>query len=375
MLSNPSANSGAWFPPYQQPFPPVLPIPPPPPSFYDASSWSTVSQTTRREPTPFRGQGRGGRWHKRAHGGINTQRVSTSQDVNPPSTQEADFNCCGKTYKTSSAYQSHLCTHKKCDVCEYTGSGKALKDHALLEHYIPDELKFDSPEEIQKWKEARKRNYPTATHVAKKQKLASERRETGAVAETPLHRYINHIVNSDRGGRRGWGRGSRRPFAQRGGKHWRGRPTTGTSSQDPWNGHHGNADDAGGHDEDVKPMSPAPPAQAPPTRGEDCTAEGWRGESGQSMEAQDPPLPSGDDAPCPSGSSQKQRGTSAGRRKNSRVKPNRQDRSHEQLRKPTLLEKLLAAEIRKEQNAILQCIRYIVKKNFLRPANTEIKSD
>ena len=33
-------------------------------------------------------------------------------------------------------------------------------------------------------------------------------------------------------------------------------------------------------------------------------------------------------------------------------------------RQPTLLEKLLAPEIRKEQNAILQCVRYIVREEF-----------
>jgi len=35
-----------------------------------------------------------------------------------------------------------------------------------------------------------------------------------------------------------------------------------------------------------------------------------------------------------------------------------------QRRQPTLLEMLLAPEIRRERNIILQCVRYIVKKNF-----------
>ena len=167
------------------------------------------------------------------------------------------------------------------------------------------------------------RNYPTCTQVAKKQKLALERRETGGVAETPLHRYINHIVNSDRGGRRGWGRGNKRPFAQRGGRHWRGKHTTGASSHDHWSSCHGNTDDPGGHDEDVKPMSSVPPPPAHP--GEEACPTG----SGQPMEdGQATPIPSGDDVPCPSGSlGQKHvhiRGASIGSRKNGHAKPSRQ---------------------------------------------------
>lgn len=44
----------------------------------------------------------------------------------------------------------------QCSSCEFVGSGKALKDHELL-HNLPDELRFTSDEDIQKWREARKR--------------------------------------------------------------------------------------------------------------------------------------------------------------------------------------------------------------------------
>ena len=41
------------------------------------------------------------------------------------------------------------------------------------------------------------------------------------------------------------------------------------------------------------------------------------------------------------------------------------------MRKSTLLEKLLAPEIRHERNVILQCLRYIVKKNFFGVEHTD----
>ena len=79
-------------------------------------------------------------------------------------------------------------------------------------HFVPEELKFSSPADIAKWREDRKkflvlidvwyvriytffavfffspRNYPTAENIAKKKQLASERKDRGEVAVTPLHK-------------------------------------------------------------------------------------------------------------------------------------------------------------------------------------------
>ena len=44
------------------------------------------------------------------------------------------------------------------------------------------------------------------------------------------------------------------------------------------------------------------------------------------------------------------------------------------IRKSTLLEKLLAPEIRHERNVILQCLRHIVKNNFFGVEDTGLPS-
>ena len=95
--------------------------------------------------------------------------------------------------------------------------------------------------------------------MEKKQKLATGKRESGSVAETPLYRYINHIVNSDRGGRRGGGRGGRRPFIQRGGRQWRGRGV-GTNSRGHRDsrGYERNNEMAAGNDEGARSTLPSP---------------------------------------------------------------------------------------------------------------------
>ena len=44
------------------------------------------------------------------------------------------------------------------------------------------------------------RNFPTAANIAKKQKLAAERKERGEVASAPLYRYVQHLLSKEEGG-------------------------------------------------------------------------------------------------------------------------------------------------------------------------------
>ncbi len=44
-------------------------------------------------------------------------------------------------------------------------------------------------------------------------------------------------------------------------------------------------------------------------------------------------------------------------------------------REPTLLEKLLAPEVRQEQNTLLQCIRHIVREEFSRMGGASMSHD
>merc|ERR1712226_82935 len=46
------------------------------------------------------------------------------------------------------------------------------------------------------------------------------------------------------------------------------------------------------------------------------------------------------------------------------AKVSRQTVFEQRIRPPTLLERLLLMEIRKERNKILQCVRYVCKNNF-----------
>ena len=44
----------------------------------------------------------------------------------------------------------------QCSSCDFEAVPRVLKEHELL-HFLPDELKLTSPEDIKKWREERKK--------------------------------------------------------------------------------------------------------------------------------------------------------------------------------------------------------------------------
>ena len=44
----------------------------------------------------------------------------------------------------------------QCSSCDFEAVPRVLKEHELL-HFLPDELKFTSPEDIEKWREDRRK--------------------------------------------------------------------------------------------------------------------------------------------------------------------------------------------------------------------------
>ena len=48
----------------------------------------------------------------------------------------------------------HMCL--QCSSCDFEAVPRVLKEHELL-HFLPDELKLTSPEDIKKWREERKK--------------------------------------------------------------------------------------------------------------------------------------------------------------------------------------------------------------------------
>ena len=63
----------------------------------------------------------------------------------------------------------------------------------LTVHQLSDgfNIQLSTPEEIKKWREERRKNFPTEKRVKEKQKELEEKIKSGAVLETQSFRYCS----------------------------------------------------------------------------------------------------------------------------------------------------------------------------------------
>ncbi|KAJ1490400.1 hypothetical protein T484DRAFT_1884314, partial [Baffinella frigidus] len=102
------------------------------------------------------------------------------KEVQKASAEPKTFSCepCEKDFQQQSQYDAHMATHVTCSHpgCSFTASGRVVKEHAQEEHINEAEKaerkrmfsSIETPEEIEKWKEARRRNWPSAANAARK---------------------------------------------------------------------------------------------------------------------------------------------------------------------------------------------------------------
>ncbi|KAI9012988.1 hypothetical protein BC832DRAFT_275742 [Gaertneriomyces semiglobifer] len=285
------------------------------------------------------------------YGGYNTGAYASSNaldgtgptaanlpDRNVPEPPKFVCEACDVKFAHISQHRAHINTHVKCPHCDFTASKKVVRLHEEEEHGIVEGLqpiftrKLDTPEEIEKWIAERKKNWPTEGNIAKKEAERKERQERGGLSRDKKPRKVTKVVKSE-------------PTIKRE------RTSTNDSSLEMIGSY--------ATDEDGEPSQS--------TDASDSTSE--------SDNSQD----SDTEAKAPQQRHQRERPICKFFLKKRCFKKDctfRHVRPEATPRKPfnanvaqhnrkPLLRKLLEPEIRKEKNAILQCIRYIVRNNFL----------
>ncbi|XP_073988218.1 FMR1-interacting protein NUFIP1-like [Rhodnius prolixus] len=104
----------------------------------------------------------------------------------PPTKNDGEHYCesCDRGWDTSEELEQHLATHVICeyDGCTLSAHPKIIAVHVKLQHLtgLFNRVKLpNSTDEIEKWIEDRKRNYPTQKNIEEKVAAAKEREERG----------------------------------------------------------------------------------------------------------------------------------------------------------------------------------------------------
>uniref|UniRef100_A0A8C4QQX4 Nuclear FMR1 interacting protein 1 n=1 Tax=Eptatretus burgeri TaxID=7764 RepID=A0A8C4QQX4_EPTBU len=163
--------------------------------------------------------------------GWNSSPKPKKKRFNKPVHVFASCDACDRSFKNQEKYNEHLAQHKKCTEigCNFEAHEKILRLHWYNAHAPgAKRIKLDTPEEILKWKEERRKNYPTAANRAKKLQLEKEKQERGEVLQTA---QFGKMWGRGWRGRRCWrGRGLRS-------RGWRGRG--GSNNHVRFQGSHG----------------------------------------------------------------------------------------------------------------------------------------
>lgn len=348
------------------------------------------------------------------------------------------FYCdvCDRGFKTDEKYQEHINGHEKCSVegCTYLAAPKLVQLHYRLHHSTGLAKKIwtlESKEDIEKWRNERKRNYPTAENIEKKNKIKAERKSRGEVLETKEFgkfrkrqpgRQKNNINNdrddnNEADGNQKGKRNRRKRKNNRRGNRGDDHDTSPAkkiktdeenSSNTPNDGNSIKENESNGQmkmkekDLSVDPLSYVlkdESSDEEPTEMKNRTTPVESGEAssldtgligglssiqmmyGSDSESENETKPEkkvatssrtpGNMSPEKKDVTSKTLGNMSPEKKVTKVmpvKPKQKPKKKTDLfyrrRRMTLLEKLLAKEIRQERNQILQCVHYIVKNKF-----------
>nr|CAB3264499.1 Nuclear fragile X mental retardation-interacting protein 1 [Phallusia mammillata] len=294
-----------------------------------------------------------------------------------------DFcDVCDRGFKTQEKKQEHFSQHIKCleTGCKFEAHFKIVEIHRRNFHgpYGP-KTSLESPEEIKKWREERRKKFPTSARIQEKQATEIERHKSGAILQPQSFSKFRG-KRSNRGGR-----GSR-------GNRFRGRGNSRNvennkyvvyEQQKPTN----NPMDFFAANQDLQNDvldGETPAEEAIPSIGKGLGGLGMLMSNYDSEDSDDSEktpnevtklsdtetavknINSSKDGAKPALSEK------PGQYKKGRNKQQSRPAYKSRLARPSLLRKLLEPEMRRERNDILQCVRFIVENNFFDKSDEHI---
>lgn len=130
------------------------------------------------------------------------------EEIKKPNHSVAYCKYCREGFSSENELFQHRKSHERCpfEDCQFNASGKVIAEHVQRVHMKTNSLvkiqDLTTPEQVEKWREERRKRYPTSANVSLRQQAQEARFQRGEKLQDRQQRFgdfqqRNHIKNLD----------------------------------------------------------------------------------------------------------------------------------------------------------------------------------